>query len=159
MINEETVIKAVVTWLDKHFGGSKRNDMPVDVIKSVDVEQRKALFVVLEPQAGEYTADLHGDTYTAKDIEEACENFNTHCMKANLFHQIEIEDAQIVQSFINPATFSLDDGRVIKAGSWLQWWHFPEGNEASQALWDAVKAGTINGVSIQANAVAEQINE
>lgn len=117
------------------------------------------MFVVLEPQSGDETTDLHGDTYSAKEVEKACANFNTHSMKANLYHMVETEHAVIEQSFITPAPFTTEDGRVIKAGTWLQWWHFPEGNPESDLLWDAVKAGDITGVSIGARAAFEEIQD
>lgn len=127
----------------------------VPVIKSVEQEERKALFVVLEPDV----VDLHQDTYTAKEVEKACLNFNKHCMKANFFHRVELQDAEIQQSYIAPATFTLDtpDGPVeVQKGTWLQQWHFPE-TEVGNVLWDGVKSGEFNGVSIGAKAVVEDI--
>jgi hypothetical protein len=138
--------------LEKFFGGSEKQESTVETTKAVDLEQRRALFVVLEPD----TVDLHGDTYSAEEIEKACINFNTHCMKANLFHQVQIETAKIEQSFISPSEFTLDDGRLIKKGTWLQWWYFPE-EEESEKLWKAVKSGDINGVSIGCRAMVEEL--
>lgn len=128
------------------------------VRKALDVERRKALFVVLSPQEGDETDDLHGSTYSADEIELARDSFNKHCRKANLFHCVELssEDAVIDQCYINPAEFSMDDGRVIKAGAWLQVWYFPEG-EVGDALWNSVKSGEINGVSIYARAKIEKL--
>ena len=43
--------------LEKFFGGTKDESEPVaEVTKSIDIEERRALFVVLEPE----TVDLHG---------------------------------------------------------------------------------------------------
>lgn len=154
---EVGILKKMLQSVLDSFGDVKTEKEIVEVTKSLMDEERRALFVVLAPQEGETTDDLHGDTYTAEEVEKACNNFNTHCMKANLFHQIETEDAKIVQSFITPSAFKLDDGREIKKGTWLQWWHFPEGNETSEALWAGVKAGTFNGVSIQGRAMAEEL--
>ena len=127
----------------------------VPVVKSVEQEERKALFVVLEADV----VDLHGDTYTAKEVEKACLNFNKHCMKANFFHRVELEDAEIQQSYVTPATFTLEtpDGSVeVKKGTWVQQWYFPE-TEVGNVLWDGVKSGEFNGVSIGALAKAEDI--
>lgn len=127
----------------------------VPVVKSVEQEERKALFVVLEADV----VDLQGDTYTAKEVEKACLNFNKHCMKANFFHRVELEDAEIQQSYVTPATFTLDtpDGPVeVKKGTWVQEWHFPE-TEVGNVLWEGVKSGEFNGVSIGALAKAEDI--
>lgn len=148
----ESKAEKLYELLEKFFGGSEKQESTVETTKAVDLEQRRALFVVLEPD----TVDLHGDTYSAAEIEKACINFNTHCMKANLFHQVQIETAKIEQSFISPSEFTLDDGRLIKKGTWLQWWYFPE-EEESEKLWKAVKSGDINGVSIGCRAMVEEL--
>lgn len=148
----ESKAEKLYELLEKFFGGSEKQESTVETTKAVDLEQRRALFVVLEPD----TVDLHGDTYSAEEIEKACINFNTHCMKANLFHQVQIETAKIEQSFISPSEFTLDDGRLIKKGTWLQWWYFPE-EEESEKLWKAVKSGDINGVSIGCRAMVEEL--
>lgn len=150
-------LESLVAVLTKAFGEPASQAQEVEVTKAVDQEKRMAMFVVLEPQEGETTTDLHGDTYTEEEIEKACNNFNTHCNTANLFHQVETQKAEIVQSFITPASFKTEDGREIKKGTWLQWWHFPEGDEVSDALWEGVKTGDITGVSIRARATAETI--
>ena len=139
--------------LEKFFGGSKEQEPVVEVTKAIEVEQRRALFVVLEPD----TVDLHGDIYSADEVEKACINFNTHCNKANLFHQVQIETAKIEQSFISPSDVLLDDGRMIKKGTWLQWFYFPEGNSDSDKLWKQVKSGDICGVSIGCRASVEEL--
>lgn len=149
----ESKAEKLYELLEKFFGGSSKEQETVETTKSVDVEQRRALFVVLEPD----TVDLHGDIYSADEIEKACINFNTHCMKANLFHQVQIETAKIEQSFISPSDFTLDDGRLIKKGTWLQWFYFPEGDEESEQLWKAVKSGEICGVSIGCRAMVEEL--
>ena len=123
MTEKSKLIDAFESFLEKHFGGSEKEYEPqVDVTKALDEEQRMALFVVLEPD----TYDLHNDTYSAEEVWKACNNFNQHSMKANLFHRIETEDMKFVQSFISPSDFSLDDGRTIKKGTWLAWAYFPD---------------------------------
>lgn len=148
----ESKAEKLYELLEKFFGGSEKQQSTIETTKAVDVEQRRALFVVLEPD----TVDLHGDIYSSDEIEKACINFNIHCMKANLFHQVQIETAKIEQSFISPSEFTLDDGRLIKKGTWLQWWYFPE-EEESEKLWKAVKSGDINGVSIGCRAMIEEL--
>ena len=136
----------------------KKEKQEVSVEKSLDVEQRKALFVVLEPDV----VDLHGDTYSAVEVEKACSSFNLHCQKANLFHRVETEDAIVEQSYTAPADITLETlngEKIIKKGTWLQQWYFPEGNEASDALWGMVKSGEISGISIGAYAKVEKLNE
>lgn len=125
------------------------------ITKSVDVEERRALFVAMEPEV----EDAHGDITSAEEIEKACNNFNKHCMKANLFHRVETDAVEIQQSFITPTDIQFENGREIKKGSWLMWMKFPEGNETSNTLWDMVKDGTVNGVSIGALGYKEEVTE
>jgi len=155
-VEKKKLLDSFSEWLDKNFGGSKEQpEHQMEITKSVDSEQRMAMFVVLEPD----TVDLHGDIYSSDEVEKACNSFNTHSMKANLFHKIETEKAKIIQSFISPSTFQLDSGKEIKKGTWLQWWHFPENDEVSETLWKSVKTGKINGVSIGAKAMTQEIND
>lgn len=141
--------------IEKYFGGSQVEKEPeVEVTKALDEEERMALFVVLEPDV----VDLHGDTYSATEVEKACNNFNMYCNKANIFHKIETEEAKIIQSFIAPSDFTLDTGRVITKGTWLQWWYFPT-TDTGEKLWKSVKTGDINGVSIGAKAMVEKLTD
>ena len=149
------LIQAFSEFIEKHFGGSAKEEVHVELEKAVDEEKRMALFVVLSPDE----VDAHGDTISAEEIEKACLDFNEHCNQANLLHRIHTQKAKIVQSFINMSDFKLDDGRTIKKGAWLQWWKFPEGDEVSDELWDLVKAGELNGVSIGCTGIKEDIDE
>ena len=136
-------------------GSSLKEIQPtVEVTKAVDIEQRRAMFVVLAPNE----IDEHGDTNTEECVEKACISFNTLCNKANLFHRINTEKAKIEQSFITPAGFTTDTGVEVKKGSWLQYWHFPEGDTDSELLWTMVKNNEIQGVSIGATAVYQELN-
>lgn len=154
-MDKTKLVEAFSEFLEKHFGGSEKDEEPsMEVTKAVDDEQRMAMFVVLEPD----TYDAHNDIYSPEEVWKACNNFNTHCMKANLFHRIETEDMKFVQSFISPSDFSLDDGRTIKKGTWLAWTHFPE-TEAGELLWKGVKSGELNGLSIQGRAFVEEVEE
>lgn len=151
---KKSFTEALVQFVEKFFQENDSKVASVEVTKALDEEQRMAMFVVLSPDE----IDIHGDTYSAEEVEKACNNFNTTSMKANLFHKVETEDAKIVQSFINPADFTTDDGREIKKGAWLQWWSFPE-TEIGEKIWKAVKAGDITGVSIGAMATVETLDD
>ena len=71
----------------------------VSVAKSLDMEKRRATFVVLEPQPEDgTTTDLHGDWYSEEDIAEGCYSFNKHCRKANLLHLIDTIGFQFIES-------------------------------------------------------------
>ena len=98
--------------------------------------------------------DLHGDTYTALEVEKACNNYNRHCMKANLAHMFMVEDdvAYVAQSYTVPVDIQLDD-TFIRKGSWLQTWQFTD-----DEIWKGVKEGKWNGLSIQCLASVEELS-
>jgi hypothetical protein len=152
-LDKKEIVTAFAEFIEKHFGASAKQEQHVEVTKSLDTEKRMALFVVLSPDE----IDGHDHTITAEEIEKACNDFNEHCNQANLFHRVQTENAKIVQSFVNMSEFDLEDGRTIKKGAWLQWWKFPEGTEASDTLWDLVKSGEINGVSIGCKGIVEDM--
>lgn len=148
-MNLDEVIQKVSSVLKEAFTPSSE----ISITKSVDKEQRRALFVAMEPEV----FDAHGDITSAEEVEKACNNFNRHCMVANLFHMVETDSAEIQQSWVSPVEMQIDD-RIIKKGTWLQWWHFPD-TEAGNAVWDMVKDGSITGISIGAKGKAVEIDE
>lgn len=124
----------------------------VPVIKSLNTEKRLATFVVLEPQdAGDSTTDLHGDWYDAEAVEQACHDFNTNCRKANLYHMLDTTGFEFVESYILPIEAEINS-KVIKAGTWLAVVKAKE-----DWIWDGIKDGTFDGLSIQCVASYEDI--
>lgn len=123
----------------------------VKIEKAANEEERKALFVVLAPDE----VDAHGDTYSAKEIEKGMRSFNQHCMKANLFHMVETQEAEIIQSYTTPVDMYIGD-RFISKGTWLQEFYFPETGVGEQ-LWQAVLNEEITGVSVGCTATVEDI--
>lgn len=148
---KKSFVESLSELIEKHFGGSEQElelTTEVEVTKSLDEEERMALFVVLSPEE----PDLHGDVYSDKEIEKACISYNVHCRKANLYHRVETEDFKIVQSFITPVSFSDDQGREIKKGTWLAWTQFE-----NEELWNKVKTGEFNGLSVGCLASVEEL--
>jgi len=150
-MTENEVLRKCYDFLEKHFASTKNIKENVDVIKSKDSAQRRALFVVLSPDE----VDAHGDVYSEAEVEKGCISYNTHCMKASMFHQVDVskEKALVEQSFVNPTDFAVDDGRTIKKGAWLQWWHFPD-----EDMWAQVEKGVFTGVSVECVARVEDLS-
>jgi hypothetical protein len=159
-MNKEQILKAFSEFCNTHFGDVATEEVhqDVEVRKSVDEMERRALFVVLEPQNDDGTTeDLHGDWYDDQDVVEACRSFNVHCQKANLYHNTMVDEsvAVIEQSYTSPSTFdiTLQDGssRTIKKNTWLQEWHFPV--KAGDNTWDEVLSGHFTGLSVKCGAM------
>lgn len=121
----------------------------VSVSKAFDEELKQATFLVLAPDE----VDLHGDIYDETEIRKACHNFQVHCRKANLFHMVETNLANIVESYIAPTDFYLGE-QLIRKGSWLQVWQVED-----DELWDLIKKGEVNGVSIGCVANYEELDD
>ena len=146
MLTIEEVKKAVSELIEPLF-----KQQVVKIEKATNEVERKALFVVLEPEV----VDEHGDIYSAKEVEKAMLNFNKHSMKANLFHMVETQDAEIQQSYTAPADMYVGE-KLVQKGTWLQSWYFPE-TEIGEKLWQGVVSGEFNGVSINAMAAKEEL--
>lgn len=124
------------------------------VLKAVDNEKRLATFVILEAQDEDgLTTDLHADTYTLDEIEKAAHSFNMECRKANLFHRMETTSFEFRESYIAPVDFVIN-GQFVKKGSWLGVIYVSD-----DEIWEGIKSGEYNGLSIQCMANVEDIDD
>lgn len=128
---------------------SKSVGVKKELVKSLDEEKRKASFVVLAPD--EY--DLHGHIYSAEEIEKAKDSFNSVCGKPNLAHMMmaDEQDVAIIEDYIAPCEMTLGETTVTK-GTWIQTWKFN-----NDSLWEGVKSGYWNGLSIRCAAYEEDV--
>lgn len=116
--------------------------------KSKDNELKQALFIALEPDV----IDAHGDTYSEAEVRKAKESFNKSCMRANLLHLVNnTKTFDIIESYISPADMIIGS-EVVKKGSWLTNLQFYD-----DEIWEGVKSGEFNGVSIGCKAKAEYL--
>ena len=146
MTNIEEIKKALSEMVESLF---KKEVARIE--KSTNEVERKALFVAMVPDE----PDAHGAVTSLAEVEKAMKNFNTHCMKANLFHMIETQEAEIVQSYTTPVDMYIGDEFIVK-GTWLTEWYFPE-TEVGEMLWQEILKGNINGISIGARGIVEDI--
>ena len=123
----------------------------VKIEKATNEVERKALFVAMAPEV----PDAHGAVTSAKEVEKAMRSFNQHCMKANLFHLVETQEAEIIQSYSTPVDMYIGEEFIIK-GTWLQEFYFPE-TETGELLWQEVLKGNITGISISGMGIVEDI--
>jgi hypothetical protein len=119
------------------------------ITKSIDEELKQATFIVMVPDE----VDAHGDITTEDEIRKACYNFNKYSMKANLFHLVETNTFEFCESYCCPTDFILGD-KFVKKGTWLATVQALDDN-----LWELIKSGEINGLSIGALASVEIIEE
>lgn len=121
----------------------------VQVVKSVNEELKQATFIVLAPNE----VDLHGDIISEEEVRKACYNFNKYSNQANLFHLTKTATFEFAESFIAPVDFVLGDTLVSK-GTWLA-----TVQVLNDDLWELVKTGEVNGLSIGALASTEKVED
>lgn len=119
------------------------------VAKATNEELKQATYIVLVPDE----VDLHGDIINEDEVRKACHNFNKFSMQANLFHLVETETFEFVESYIAPTDFTLGD-KEVKKGTWLA-----TVQALDDDLWSLMKNGEICGLSIGALAHVETLEE
>ena len=124
--------------------------------KSLNQEKRLATFIVLEPQDEDLsTTDLHEDWYDEETILDACIEFNKslNLRKGSLMHMVETEGYSFIESYVTPAEMQIGD-QVIKKGTWLQTIQV-----SSDWIWQGIKEGKFNGLSVECTGIVEDIEE
>ncbi len=125
--------------------------------KSLNQERRLATFIVLEPQDDDLTTtDLHEDWYDEETILDACIEFNRFCRKANLLHVVDTTAYEFVESYIIPCDTTIGDTQ-IKKGSWLATIYVSE-TPLGDKIWEGIKSGEFNGLSVQCTGLVEDIS-
>lgn len=119
------------------------------LIKSTDNELKQATFIVMVPDE----VDLHGDVTTEEEIRKACFNFNKYCRQANLFHVMKTNTFEFLESYIAPVDFEIN-GIAVKKGTWLA-----TIQALDDKLWELIQSGDINGLSIGALALVEELED
>jgi hypothetical protein len=77
-------------------------------------------------------------------------------MKASLLHLMPTSAFEFVESYIQKSDMILGD-KFIKKGSWLATIYVDE-SSLGQQIWDGIKSGHYNGLSIQAMGRLEDMN-
>jgi hypothetical protein len=124
-------------------------DVAVEVTKAKNEELMQVTFVAMLPDS----VDLHGDYTSAEEVRKAMQSFNKSDAKPNLFHRMNTDTFDVIESYIAPVDFYLDEVFVEK-GTWLMTFQVYD-----ETLWSYIKSGEINGVSIGAKAVVENLEE
>lgn len=126
---------------------SKQNNVPV--IKALNEELMQVTYVAMLPDS----TDLAGDFTSAEEVRKAKESFNKSEQRANLFHMSMTDTFAVIESYLAPADMILNNQAVLK-GTWLMTLQINDSD-----LWELVKSGDINGISIGAEASVETLEE
>lgn len=128
---------------------SKTIERKSTLIKSMDQELKQVTYVAMLPDS----VDLHGDFTSAEEVRKAKESFNQSMQRTNLFHLYMTDSFEVIESYLAPAEFELGGQTVLK-GTWLMTLQVKD-----DTLWDLIKSGEINGISIGAKAIVEDVEE
>lgn len=135
---------------------SKQSKSFIPVSKALNVEKRRASFVVLEPQPDDgTTSDGQLHWYDEEEVAEACRSFNVHCNKANIFHMVDTQGFFFIESYIIPGAVTIGE-TFVKKGSWVATIEVKD-EEQHEWIWEGIKDGSFNGLSIQCMAEEEPI--
>lgn len=125
---------------------AEESENKTKVTKAVNEELMQVTYVAMKPGV-----DLHGDLVELEDIRLAAESFNKSAKRANLFHLVMTDKFEILESYLMPCDAELS-GNFVQKGEWLVTLQIKDND-----LWEMIKSEDINGVSIGAMAICEQI--
>lgn len=129
--------------------GLLKSQDKLQVVKSANQELKQATFIAMLPDS----VDLHGDYTSAEEVRKAMESFNKSAKRTNLFHLAMSDSFEVLESYLAPVDFMLNDEFVAK-GTWLMTLQIKD-----DSLWSLIKSGEVNGISIGAMANVEIIEE
>lgn len=142
--------EAIATGLAQ---AKKANTKKSTVKKSAKKDQMISYEVIYEPNV----KDAQGNWASKEVLEKACANFNEYLkqgiVKSNLFHLEDTELFTIEDSWINKELDVMveESGQPIKAGTWVCKLAYKDVD-----LWEAKKAGELEGVSFGAVAIVDE---
>jgi hypothetical protein len=128
---------------------SKTKINTVSVAKSTNEELKQVTYVAMIPDH----TDLHGDYTSAEEVRKAHYSFHKSMQNANLFHKVMTDTFEIIESYLAPTDVELG-GHEVKKGTWLVTLQVLDDD-----VWELIKSGDINGVSIGAFAQVEEVDE
>ena len=149
ILKQQEILKSHKEVITKEATETVKQDSigRLQVNKAVNEELMQATFIAMVPNE----IDAHGDITSEDEVRKACHGFNKHCMQANLFHLAKTDTFEFAESYVCPTDFILGDKLVVK-GTWLCTIQCLDTN-----LWELIKSGEVNGLSIGAMAAVETL--
>jgi hypothetical protein len=123
--------------------------MKLPIVKGKNELLKQVTYVAMLPDS----TDLTGDYTSADEVRKAMESFNRSHKTANLFHVLDTDTFEVIESYLAPTDFVLGDKEVQK-GTWLMTLQVNNDD-----VWNMVESGDINGISIKAMATIETVEE
>lgn len=119
------------------------------IAKGKDSLLKQVTYVAMIPDV----VDLHGDVTPADEVRKAMESFNRSHQTANLFHMLNTDTFEVIESYLAPVDMVLNEREVVK-GTWLMTLQVKD-----DKVWEMIESGDINGISISALAEKHPVEE
>lgn len=137
--NEQSIISGRIDKRKKHFEIGEFKKKVSLINKSVDEERRLVYGVVIEPGL----IDTDNQWTDETEIERACHNFMKFFQESGTDHIFSNGKLRIVENYIAPANFLMNDV-MVKKGSWVLC-HYVGDDD----IWERIKDGDLNGYSFE----------
>lgn len=130
---------------------SVEKSLETKLVKSLNKELMQVTYVAMKPGV-----DLHGDYVDLDTIRLAKESFNRQLKKSkmsNLYHMVNTDCFDVIESFLAPANMELN-GNFVEKGEWLMTLQVND-----EDVWQMIKDDEITGLSIGAMAAVEVLED
>lgn len=142
--DEQAKVRAAVHRKYPNIGKQEKAEglqIEVDIWKAE--REGKVYGVVLEPDL----EDSQGDAVTPEYIERACHEFMVQSRKADVQHDGDIADVDLIENYIAPMDMELA-GEPITKSSWIQAWQINDPDIRGK-----VERKELTGLSIAGSAI------
>lgn len=116
-----------------------------NIAKSMNEELMQVTYVAMRSNR----CDLQDDYTSEDEVRKAKESFNKSPQRANLYHAHMTDSFEVIESYLAPSDLFINGIPVYK-GEWLMTLQIHD-----IGLWENIKSGVVNGISIGAVADVE----
>lgn len=117
-------------------------------LREFDDVKRHLIGPVMVPQR----FDLHGDGFTANEVEFSCHYYNkNHFGDCDINHAFGVDCCQIVESYLLENESSIGD-KVYPAGTWIAKMEVAK-TPTGDVIWEAILDGVLDGFSPEGGAI------
>ena len=149
-MNKEKILDRILSVLEKALGDTT-SDKEVPVIKQFQEEQKVAIEWLYPVDQD----DLHGERMDREEVRKMVDSLNTAIkdgkLKSAIDHVVYTDGWHIEKAWVNEAECSINN-TIIPEG-----WPLCKVKFTNDALWEARKNGLLQGLSIGAKGIKEEV--
>ena len=149
-MNKEKILDRILSVLEKALGDTA-SDKEVPVIKQFQEEQKVAIEWLYPVDQD----DLHGERMDREEVRKMVDSLNAAIkdskLKSAIDHIVYTDGWHIEKAWVNEAECSINN-TIIPEG-----WPLCKVKFTNDALWEARKSGLLQGLSIGAKGIKEEV--